>query len=258
MPEGDTIHRAAATLGRALDGEPITRFDTRRRRGVPATPASGERVMSVEARGKHLLMRFEGGLTLHTHMGMTGSWHTYRPDQPWRRSPGAMVALIETAKVHAICFSAPVVELLRDPDVERHAVLSALGPDLCLAEVPLDEVVRRLRAFAQDTEIGVALLDQTAAAGIGNVYRSEVAWAVGVHPFRTLGGIDDALLHRIYGTAHRLLRANLGTHRRTTIPRGLAVYDRAGRACGRCGGSIVTRRQGEQARRVWWCPGCQR
>ena len=221
-------------------------------------PRPGEHIEDVTARGKHLLIRFSGGLTLHTHMRMNGSWHLYSPGERWQRTRGAMVVAVETAGVHAVCFSAPVVELLHYAELARHPVLGALGPDLCLADVDLHQVTSRLGALDRSTEIGVALLDQTVAAGIGNVYRAEVAWACRVDPFRALAQIDAAARRELYETASRLLRANLGTTRRTTVPGGLAVYDRAGRACPRCGDTIVTRRQGEQARSVWWCPGCQR
>lgn len=257
MPEGDTIHRAAAGLASAIETAQVTRFETPRLR-ARTLPKVGERVERVQARGKHLLMRCSGGLTLHTHMHMNGSWHLYRPGERWRRPRGAMVVTIGTTDVEAVCFSAPVVEVLRDAELARHPVLAALGPDLCLAAVDLDEVHARLAALDPATEIGVCLLDQTVAAGIGNVYRTEIAWACSIDPFRRVSDIDDATRRELYATASRLLRANLGTWRRTTVPGGLAVYERAGRACLRCGGTIVTRRQGEQARSVWWCPGCQR
>ena len=159
----------------------------------------------------------------------------------------------------AVCFSAPVVEVLREVDLRRHAVLTALGPDLCVPGADLDEVLARLDALDPATPIGVALLDQTVAAGIGNVYRAEVAWACRRRPLparaRASTPRPDA---SCTPPRARLLRANLDSPRRTTVPGGLAVYDRAGRACPRCGGTVVTRRLGEQARSVWWCPGCQR
>ena len=257
MPEGDTIHRTAATLANALAGEELTRFETPRLRGQDL-PHPGERIEEVAARGKHLLMRCSGGITLHTHMRMNGSWHLYRPGERWRRARGAMVVTVETAFMHAVCFSAPVVELLRPAELARHAVIGALGPDLCRAGPDLDAVTARLGTLDPGTEVGVALLDQTVAAGIGNVYRAEVAWACRIDPFRALADIDLATRRELYETASRLLRANLDTTRRTTVPGGLAVYDRAGRACPRCASTIVTRRQGEQARSVWWCRGCQR
>lgn len=267
MPEGDTIHRTASTLSTALRGARITSFELARDRGPARSgssgrrhhaPSPGERVDSVTARGKHLMMGCSGGLTLHTHMRMTGSWHLYEPGERWRRSRGAMVAAVRVEGADAICFSAPVVELLDDADLQRHPVLSALGPDLCVPGVDLDETLRRLGSLDPATEVGVALLDQTVASGIGNVYRAEVAWACRIDPFRPVGEVAEAARRDLYATASRLLRANLDSWRRSTVPGGLAVYDRAGRPCPRCGVPVVTRRQGEQARSVWWCPGCQR
>ncbi|HET6712639.1 MAG TPA: DNA-formamidopyrimidine glycosylase family protein [Actinomycetota bacterium] len=262
MPEGDTIHRTAASLAAALGHSVVTRFETprlRRTRGPHhPIPRPGERIDRVEARGKHLLIRCTGGLTLHTHMRMNGSWHLYRSGQRWRRSARSMVVAIGTADVDAVCFAAPMVELLTDDEVDRHPVLAALGPDLCDVDPDLDEVVHRLRSLDPATETGVALLDQTMAAGIGNVYRAEAAWACGIDPFRPIASLGEPTRRALYATASRLLRANLGTPRRTTVPGGFAVYERAGRACPRCGSTIATRRQGERARSVWWCPRCQR
>lgn len=257
MPEGDTIHRAAATLAGALVPRELTRFEAPRLRAADV-PRPSEVVEEVTARGKHLLMRFSSGLTLHTHMRMSGSWHLYRPGERWRKPRGAMVVTVETTDVHAVCFSAPVVEMLRERALAHHRVLASLGPDLCVPDVDIDAVMSRLDALEGPTEIGVALLDQSVAAGIGNVYRSEVAWACRLDPFRPVGTVSSIDRRFLYETASRLLRANLDTPRRTTVPGGLAVYDRAGRACPRCGGVVATRRLGEQARSVWWCSGCQR
>jgi endonuclease-8 len=259
VPEGDTIHRTARALSAAIAGAELTHFDLPRQRpGRAGWPQPGERVAGVEARGKHLLIACSGGLTLHTHMRMGGSWHLYRSGERWRRSRGAVVAHLDTARAEAVCFSAPVVEVLHEADLRRHAVLTALGPDLCLPGADLDEALARLDTLDPATPIGVALLDQTVAAGIGNVYRAEVAWACRVDPFRPVREVGHETRCELFVTAARLLRANLDSPRRTTVPGGLAVYDRAGRACPRCGGTVETRRLGEQTRSVWWCPGCQR
>ena len=259
MPEGDTIHRAATALSAAIGGAELTSFDLPRQRARRAGwPRPGERVVDIAPRGKHLLMACSGGLTLHTHLRMTGSWHLYRRGERWRKSPGAVVAHLGTPGAEAVCFSAPVVEVLREADLRRHPVLAALGPDLCVAGADLDDVLARLDTLDPATPIGVVLLDQTVASGIGNVYRCEVSWACRVDPFRAVREVGIHSRRDLYVTAARLLRANLGSPRRTTVPGGLAVYDRAGRACPRCGGTIETRRLGEQARSVWWCPDCQR
>ncbi|MGE5227190.1 MAG: DNA-formamidopyrimidine glycosylase family protein [Planctomycetaceae bacterium] len=258
MPEGDTIHRLAATLRRALGEGPVEAFVAP---GVPGPlPLPGERIEEIGARGKHLLLRFSGGATLHTHLGMTGSWRVLRPGSPSRPFGGrpGRAAIVTTPRATALCRDAPTLELLDDAGVRRHPQLTALGPDLCAPEVDLDEVLRRLDALVDPTtELGVVLLDQRPACGIGNVYRSEALWACGAHPLTPLAEVDADARRALYATAHALLRANLDGFPRRTVPEGLAVYDRAGRRCRRCGETIRARRLGEHARTTWWCPGCQ-
>ena len=256
MPEGDTIHRTALTLRRVLAGRTVTAFETPRLQ--TAAPEPGERIESVEARGKHLLIAFSGGRTLHTHMRMTGSWHTYRAGERWRKPRGSMVVRIATDEAEAVCFSAPVVEVLDAAGLARQPQLRALGPDLCSAEVDLEEILTRLSTLDPATPIGVALLDQRVAAGIGNVYKSETLWACRVDPFIPLDAIAPDIRRELFATASRQLRANLDTpFERRTVAGGLAVYDRAGRPCRRCGTAIECRRQGDQGRNTWWCPACQ-
>ncbi len=255
MPEGDTIHRTAATLRTVLEGRALQRFEAPR---VPGrTPAAGSRIEAVEARGKHLLIRFGDGVVLHSHMRMTGSWHTYRTGEPWQRHASRARVVIQTHSSVAVCFDAPVVELLDDRGVARHPQLHALGPDLCVPEPDIDEAVRRMDTLDPATSIGAALLDQRVASGVGNVYRCEVLWAARVDPFLPVAEVDPTQRRALMATAARMLRANLESRRRQTVPGGLAVYDRAGRPCPRCGTAIRTRRLGEQARSVWWCPACQ-
>ena len=255
MPEGDTIHRSATVLRRALAGKPLVAFEAPRLRFERFV--DGTRVTTVEARGKHLLIAFDDGRVLHTHMQMSGSWHVYAPTQTWRRPAPQMRAIVEVPDAVAICFNAPVVELLRERDVARHPRLAALGPDLCSPDVDLREVLRRLATVRGDTPIGPTLLDQRVACGIGNVYKSEVLFARRVDPFRAISSLDDDARRDLYRTAGEMLRANLDGGRRTTTPGGLAVYGKAGRPCPRCGTAIASSRQGEAARTTYWCPSCQ-
>jgi endonuclease-8 len=261
MPEGDTIHQVARSLRAALGEGPISAFE------APAVrephPEPGEAIDRIEARGKHVMIRFGGGLTLHTHLRMDGSWRVHPAGggpHPRTGPPGrGPIARIDTARATAVCSNTPVVELLDYGDLKRHPILSQLGPDLCLPDADITTAVRRFEAFADPrTEIGVVLLDQRVAAGIGNVYRSEVLWACRVDPFAPLRKIDAITRRALLDTASELLRTNLerGGPRRT-VPHGLAVYDRAGRPCPRCGAAIRSMRLGEQARTAWWCPVCQ-
>jgi endonuclease-8 len=259
MPEGDTIHRTARNLATALAGRPVVRFETPRLQGV--SPPPGTRVDAVEARGKHLLVRFADGLVLHTHLQMSGSWHLYRAGQPWRRPVRqARVVLEVGGGTVAVCFNAPVVEMLTQRATGA-AGLGALGPDLSAHDPDLDEVLRRLGRLGPTTEVGVALLDQRVAAGIGNVYKSEVCFACGVNPFAPMDAVDAEAGRALYATAARFLRANLTSPRRQTVtgapPGTLAVYGRAGRPCRRCGTLVRARRQGDHARVTYWCPTCQ-
>jgi endonuclease-8 len=255
MPEGDTIHRAAAELRRALGEGPLAGFEAPRARG--RQPRPGERIVAVEALGKHLLVHFSGGSTLHTHLRMHGSWETYGPQERWRRAPHRARAIVRTDTAVGVCFDAPVVELLDSRDVARHPILSTLGPDLATPEPDLDDALVRLSRLPGDLPIGVALLDQRVSSGIGNVYKSEVLFARGIDPRARIADLSEAVRRDLLATAAHLLRANLGPGHRRTVPEGLAVYRRAGRSCRRCGARIVSFRQGEQARITYTCPACQ-
>jgi endonuclease-8 len=151
-----------------------------------------------------------------------------------------------------------VVLFVRDGARGARTGLDHLGPDLCETDADLDAVVRRARTLVDpSTELGVALLDQRIASGIGNVYKSEACWAERVDPFVTLGVLNDERLHAVFARAASQLRANLGPGRRTTVPGGLAVYGRTRRPCRACMTPIRSRRQGEHARTTYWCPTCQ-
>jgi endonuclease-8 len=263
VPEGDTIHRAAARLRPALAGRVVRRFEAPRLAGD--RPAVGARIDDVEAVGKHLLVHFEGGLTLQTHMRMSGSWHLYRPGERWRKGAHLARVVIEVDDWLAVCFSAPTVRTYRRDVSAVTAPTAHLGPDLCgadLTDADVDECVDRMVTLtAPGDEIGAVLLDQRIACGVGNVYKSEVLFACGIDPFAPVASLDADTRRGLVTTASRLLRANLGTGARTTVPGlasgQLAVYGRNRQACRRCGTTIEARRQGEQARTTYWCPTCQ-
>jgi endonuclease-8 len=261
MPEGDTIWRTARALQAALAGRTVLAFGS----SLPAVAAAarrlavvGQAVETVEAHGKHLLVRFEKGAVLHTHLGMRGSWRLAR--RTGARGPVAR-AVIETADVVAACSLAPVVELLSASQARAHPALARLGPDLLKPAFDPAVARRRLRERGP-LAIGVALMDQTALAGIGNVYKSEVLFLCGVSPLARVGDLDDATVDRLVAKAGELLRRNLGTGmRRTTSPLApgpLWVYRRSGRPCRKCGTAVARVVQGEQARSTYFCPACQR
>ena len=264
MPEGDTIFRAARTLHRALAGRVVTRFES----VFPAltrvhedTPITGRTVEMVTARGKHLLIRLSGDLTLRTHMRMNGSWHIYRPGEVWQRSRRDMRIVLATSDFVAVGFSIPVAEWLRTSAAGRHEALRTLGPELLADDFDAAEAGRRLRERG-DTPIADALLNQRVMAGIGNVYKSEVLFAARVSPFATVASLPDTALEKILALAAKFMRANVtdGTaivtytgFRRTTgradPSARLWVYGRAGEPCRRCGTPV--------ARATYWCERCQ-
>jgi endonuclease-8 len=265
MAEGDTIYRIAETLRAALVGRSITAARAQARPGMRHVPdlsrLVGATVTSVESRGKHLLIGFDNGLTLRSHLRMTGSWHRYRPGERWHRPISQASAILEAGEITAVAFNTPVVELLTDAALRRSRSLMELGPDLLGASFDVDEAVRRLRDH-NGIQLGDALLDQRAVAGIGNVYKSEVAFLEGLDPWATVAAVTDDELRRVLDAARRLLQANVRGGRRSTTGRSapslaLWVYGRANRPCRRCGTQIRSRRQGELARLTYWCPRCQ-
>jgi endonuclease-8 len=274
MPEGDTIHRAAATLQRAIGGQIVTRFEsvlpTLTRVDADA-PLRGRSVERVEARGKHLLIWFSGDLVLRTHMRMNGSWHIYRPGERWQRPHRDMRIVIETAAMHAVAFTVPVAEFVTAHELLNHDVVADLGPDPLSDSFRADDAIERIQARG-DMEIADALLDQKAIAGIGNVYKSEVLFGARINPFARVAALTPDQLAEIVAVAMRFMRANVGASatggivtyagmRRTTgradPSARLWVYGRAGQTCRRCGTPISCRKQGPYARSTYWCARCQ-
>lgn len=240
----------------ALEGHTLVRFEASRL--VGDRPKPGERIEGVEARGKHLLIHFDGGITLRTHMKMTGSWHLYRTGERWRKGAHLARAVVEADSGWvAVCFQAPVVETYQRAAGEP-LPLAGLGPDLTAADPDIDLAVARIATHAEPgTEVADALLDQRIAAGIGNVYKSEVLFLHGLDPFTPVAEVPRQRMHEILHTSHRLLRANLASHRRVTYRNGVAVYGRKGQPCPRCGTLVRMRLQGPMARSTYWCPTCQ-
>ena len=196
MPEGDTVFRAAQTLHRFMAGQTVTRFESvypLLTRVVEDHPLIGRTIVSVSARGKHLLMSFTGGLVLRTHLKMNGSWHIYPAGERWQRPARDMRVVVATVDFVAVAFSVPVAEIVRASALDKHRPIALLGPDLLGEEFDRDEALRRLRAHPA-SEIADALLNQRIAAGIGNVYKSEVLFSCRVNPFATVAALSDAQL----------------------------------------------------------------
>ncbi len=262
MPEGDTVFRTARSLREALEGAVLTKTDIR----VPAyatVDLSGRTVDSMTSRGKHLLMR-AGDDVLHTHLKMEGVWRVLRHGERWPRPAFEARVVLETAEAVAVGFSLGITEVFPAAELEQH--LGYLGPDLLGDDWDAAEAVRRI-LDRPERAIGLALLDQSNLAGVGNVYRSELCFLRGVLPTRPAGEVD---VPRIVGLAFRTLRANRDRWERTLTGdtragRRTWVYGRAGQPCRRCGTTIrrgelgdpVRPGMGATDRIVFWCPRCQ-
>lgn len=256
MPEGDTVHRAAAKLSAALAGREVTRFDIR----VPGSATAdlrGETVHEVVARGKHLLERI-GAYTLHSHLKMEGRWDVYRPGERWRRPAFKARAIVGVTGADTVGFDLAMVEVLPTADEDR--VVGHLGPDLLGPDWNAAEAVRRV---SSDTRAAhVALLDQRNVAGFGNVYANELLFVRGIAPTTPANEIDVAATIAL---GHRMIHANLPRAERTFTGdnrpgRRMWVYGRDGAPCRRCGTPIRATTMGASAtseRNVFWCPTCQ-
>ncbi|NEA46994.1 Fpg/Nei family DNA glycosylase [Streptomyces sp. SID10815] len=259
MPEGDTVWQAARRLHEALAGEVLTRSDFR----VPqyaTVDLSGRTVLNTVSRGKHLLTRVEGGLTLHTHLRMEGAWKVYGDGERWKGGPAHQIRIVlATAGRAAVGYRLPVLELMRTSDEER--TVSHLGPDLLGPDWDPESALANLLADPA-RQLGEALLDQRNLAGVGNVYKSEICFLLGVTPWLPVGALPADRAAKLPVLAKKLLEANRErVVRRTTGLRGqdLFVYGRAPRPCLRCGTSVRVADQGDgsQERPTYWCPNCQ-
>lgn len=249
MPEGDTIFRTARTLQKALAGRAVTRFETvlpHLARVDDQTPLRGRTIERVEAAGKHLLIVFSGGLTLRTHMRMSGSWHVYRAGERWRKARSDMRIVIATAEYVAVGFNIPDAEFSEG----RLESLPDTESDILSEAFDREAAVQRIRQQAGD--IGDVLLNQRVIAGIGNIYKSESLFVARVHPFTPVAALTDEQIGKIVDAARKLMLAS------TRGTRGaLSVYSRGGQPCRRCGTPIAYRRSKMDARGTYWCPRCQ-
>ncbi len=244
MPEGDSLHRAARKL-QVLVGERVA-VETPNPRAAAAVSAAtldGRRLESVEAVGKNLLLHFEGGLVLRSHLRMNGRWQVLdrgaaRHGKPW--------LVLTGAEREALLWNGPVLEL-------SARGTRKLGPDILADPPDLAAMAADLRREHPARQLGDALLDQRLVAGIGNVWKAESLWRARLSPWLRLGDVTDEELERVLAEAARLMRRSLEGGREER-----AVYRRAGRPCPRCGGRILSRGQGDDNRTAYWCAGCQR
>jgi endonuclease-8 len=258
MPEGDTIHYAAKRVRSVLEGrvpEEILTPQRRHERDRWPERLAGRTVRSVDAHGKHMFLRFDGNVTLHSHLRMTGAWAVYERGRRWRRSPRRAWLVLRTPTHDVIEFDGPVLELMTESRTRFDQRLSGLGPDVLADEFDAARFLARLRQDDPTRGIGDALLDQRTLAGIGNLWKAEACWEAGIDPWRPTAEVsDDEALAIIAAARPRMQESAAGGHQR----RRHAVYRHEGRPCPRCGGAIRLRGQGDDNRMTYWCPGCQR
>jgi endonuclease-8 len=245
MPEGDALHRAAARL-QALVGHRVVASSPNPRglaTGV-ARVVDGRVLESVEAVGKHLLLRFEGGITVRSHLRMNGRWHVRAANErAWSGSPWLVLS---TPRFEATQWNGPVLRL----DDGRAA---RLGPDLLAESTHVEQLVTRLRRADQSRLLGDVLVDQRVLSGVGNVWLAELLWHTRLSPWLAVGYATDEELTAGLAWARAAMLASVGG---TRSPR--AVYRRTGRPCPRCGAPVRSRGLGDANRTSYWCEGCQR
>ena len=254
MPEGDTIHYAANRIRPVLAGHvpdevrtPHPRFG----RARWAERLSGRAVEAVDAHGKHLFLRFEGGLTVHSHLRMTGSWRVL---DGGRRAPAAAWLVLRRGERTVVQLNGPVLELMTESRTRFDQRLSRLGPDILAPELDAERFLRRLREDDPTRPIGDALLDQRTIAGIGNMWKVEGCFEARIDPWRPAGAVTDAeALSIVLACRPRMQRSAADGDQR----RFRRIYGMAGRPCPRCGATIRSRRQGDGNRSTYWCPACQ-
>jgi endonuclease-8 len=256
MPEGDTIHFAARRIRPLVVGlVPEIDHPHPRLRGERwPERLAGLAVTDVDAHGKHLFVRFEDDLAIHSHLRMTGSWGTYRPGQRWRRGAHRAWLVLRTGAGEVVQFDGPVLELLTASRTRFDRRLAQLGPDVLAPELDEAGFLRRLREDDPTRAIGDALLDQRTIAGIGNLWKCEGCFAAQIDPWRPAATVSDeealAVVRALRpGMQQSALDGMQDLHRR--------IYGRAGRPCPRCGAPILSRGQGDGNRITYWCAGCQ-
>ena len=258
MPEGDTIAYAAQRIRPVLEGHVPDEIRTpQRRHAMDRWPErlQGRTVEEIRTHGKHLFLRFEGDLTLHSHLRMTGSWGVYPPGRRWGRAPRRAWLVMRRGATEVVEFDGPVLELLTESRTRFDRRLTALGPDILAPEFDHDRFLARLRGDDSTRGIGDALLDQRNLAGIGNLWKAESCFDAAIDPWRRVSDVSDEEARAIVDAARpRMIEAA----RTGDQDNGRRVFRRHGQPCDRCGTTILARGQGDDNRTTFWCPGCQR
>lgn len=258
MPEGDTIHRVATNLRKVLAGQRVTVASHRRELDVTAVNECT--IDAIESRGKHLIIHFDNDSVLHSHLGMTGSWHIYRIGGPWQKPKHQAAAVFETHHWTVVCFTPKLIELVTTRQLARNKYLQKLGPDILGPPISDEVFLGRIRT-QNVVAIGEAIMNQMVICGIGNIYKSETLFLESVSPQTRVKDLSDEQLCGIRDRAVLLMTRNLNNERRktrfNTEAGKLWVYGRKNEDCLQCGNAIKMLRQGDTARSTYYCCSCQ-
>jgi endonuclease-8 len=259
VPEGDTIHHAAGRIRPVLEGHVPDALETphpRFARDRWPERLAGQAVRSVDTHGKHLFLRFEGGLTIHSHLRMTGAWRVVEAGRRWPRPARAAWLVLRRGERTVVQFDGPLLELMTESRTRFDQRIAGLGPDILAPEFDYERYLRRLREDDPTRPIGDAVIEQRIVAGIGNMWKAEACFEAGIDPWRPTGTVSDAEAVAIVDAARPRMQASArdGDQRRHR-----RVYGRAGLPCPRCGAAsrIRAKGQGDDNRRTFWCPRCQ-
>jgi endonuclease-8 len=252
--EGDSILRIARRLDELLAGREVSVRAPGQRRpaGLPPAELDGRALERVESRGKHLVLHFEGGLVLHNHLGMRGSWRIYRAGERWRRlARDAWIAIAGNGS-EAVNVGGSTMRITTEAQLLRDPRLARLGPDILAEDFEPAASIARMRGTNPGISLGEALLGQRLVAGIGNIFKSEGCFEAGVDPTLPLGSLSDEQLGDVLSATRRLMLEAVESGRQ---PR--QVYRRVGQPCPRCGAKLRSQAQGDSARTTYWCADCQ-
>jgi endonuclease-8 len=258
VPEGDTIAWAANRMRPVLEGRvPEEILTPQPRHALDRWPdrLGGRTITRIDTHGKHLFVRFESDLVIHSHLGMSGVWAVYGPDRRWGRSPRRAWLVLRCAGYEVVQFGGPSLELLTEGRTRFDQRLAALGPDVLADDFDRDRFLARLRADDQTRPLGDALLDQRNVAGIGNIWKAEGCWEAELDPWRPVSSVSDEEALAVIAAVRPRMAHSARHGRMEGEPR---VFGRVGRPCPRCGATVTARGQGDANRTAFWCPACQR
>lgn len=257
MAEGDVIHRVAHRFDETMVGDEVTASvpGARGPEGRSARDLDGRRLIEASARGKHLVLTFEGDVCVHSHLGMWGAWHLQPIGKRWRKPRHRAWLALRSERWEAVNFGGSTLRIVGTGELGGDRRLASLGPDVLAPDFDPAECAQRLARFGAGRELGEALLDQAIVAGIGNIFKSEGCFAAELSPWRPVDGLEVGEASAVLERAAEQMTESVRSGRRPG-----AVYRRAGRPCHRCrrGTRIRSAKQGDDARTTYWCPRCQR